>query len=70
MVLNEIYKHQDTWYQILRKTPTHSFEEQNGVINMEILKEWRDYLGGDHVLRVNNEFWICKTIQDAEIIEN
>ena len=36
---------------------------------MDILKEYRDYLGGDHVLRTPTHFQICETIQEAQIIE-
>jgi hypothetical protein len=42
--------------------------DKNGNLNMEWLKAWRDYLGGDHVLRQNDVFIICETIQDAEIV--
>jgi hypothetical protein len=33
---------------------------------MEVLKGWRDYLGGDHVLRHNDAFLICETVQEPE----
>jgi hypothetical protein len=36
---------------------------------MELLKEWRDYVDADHVLQKQDEFWLCETIKDAEIIE-
>ena len=36
---------------------------------MDLLKEWRDHVGADHVLQKNDEYWLCETIQDAEIIE-
>ena len=50
--------------------PHHNFVGQNGVINMDILKAWRDYLGGDHVLKTPTHFQICETIQDAQIVEH
>jgi len=69
MMLTQLYKHNDTWYKILRQTPAHTFEKQHGVIDMELLKAWRDYLGGDHVLREQNHFLICETIPEAQIVE-
>lgn len=36
---------------------------------MDLLKEYRDYLGGDHVLRTQTHFQICETIEEAQIIE-
>jgi hypothetical protein len=36
---------------------------------MELLKEWRDYIGADHVLQKQDEFWLCETIKEAEVVE-
>lgn len=47
----------------------HNFTDSTNRVNMDILKGYRDYIGGDHVLSFQNEFWICETIQDAEILE-
>jgi hypothetical protein len=33
---------------------------------MDALKAWRDHLGGDHVLKQNEEFYICHTVQEPE----
>jgi len=64
--MRQLYKHNDTWYQVIRTIYAHSVSDKNGVVNMEILKEWRNYLGGDHVLRQNNVFLICETIPEIE----
>ena len=69
MVLTHLTKHNDTWYKILREVPIHNFADKQGNIHMDILKEWRDYVGGDHVLRTQTHFQICETIQEAQIIE-
>jgi len=69
MVIQELHKHNDTWYKILRKMSAHNFTDSTNRVNMDILKGYRDYIGGDHVLSFQNEFWICETIQDAEILE-
>lgn len=67
-MITRLYKHNDTWYKILRITPDHNFDK-NGVKDLELLKAWRDYLGGDHVLRENNTYLICETIPDAQVHE-
>lgn len=64
----QLYKHNDNWYKIIRVLKIHNVSDKNGNLNMEWLKSWRDYLGGDHVLRHNDAFLICETIQDAEIV--
>ena len=64
----QLYQHNDNWYKIIRAIKVHNVSEKNGNLNMEWLKAWRDYLGGDHVLRHNDVFLICETVQDAEIV--
>lgn len=59
-------KHNDTWYKIIREIPHHNFIDKNDNLNMDILKAWRDYLGGDHVLKTPTHFQICETVQDIE----
>lgn len=60
----KLYKHNDTWYKILREMPHHNFMDKNGVIKLELLKAWRDWIGGDHVLRVQDTYLICETIPE------
>ena len=64
--MRNLYFHNDTWYQVIRVIKVHSVSDKNGVVNMEVLKGWRDYLGGDHVLRHNDAFLICETVQEPE----
>ena len=66
--LNNIYYHNGQPYKILRKLKSHNVSPK-GYLNMELLKEWRDYIGADHVLQKQDEFWLCETIKDAEVIE-
>ena len=33
---------------------------------MDVLKAWRDYVGGDHVIKVHDEYLICETVEDVE----
>jgi hypothetical protein len=45
------------------------FANKEGIINLEAVKEWRDYLTNvDHVLRTESHFLFAETIQEAEII--
>lgn len=67
-MMYNIYYHNGQPYKILKILKTHHVSPK-GVLNMELLKEWRDYIGADHVLQKNDEFWLCETIQDAEVVE-
>ena len=63
-----IYYHNEIPYKVLKVVKTHQVSPK-GYLNMELLKEWRDYVDADHVLQKQDEFWLCETIKDAEIIE-
>ena len=32
---------------------------------MEVLKAWRDHLGGDHVIKIQDDYLICETVEDV-----
>ena len=64
-MISKLYKHQDNLYKILREIKISSFEKGG----MDLVKEFRDYLGADHVLQTQTHFMFCETIQDAEIEE-
>ena len=53
----------------MRKLKVHSVSNSNGVVNMEALKAWRDYVGADHVLRHIDEYFLCETFKDAQLVE-
>jgi hypothetical protein len=63
-----LYKHNDKLYLVIRTIPEHNFQNKDGSLNMEVLKAWRDHLGGDHVLKNNNRYLIVETIQEIETI--
>jgi hypothetical protein len=68
--MKQLYKHNDKWYIIHRDIPISLFANKEGIINLEAVKEWRDYLiNVDHVLRTESHFLFAETIQEAEIIE-
>jgi hypothetical protein len=65
----QLYKHNDTYYKILRDMPSHNFMDKKGVVQMEILKAWRDWLGADHVLRIQDRYLMCETIPEIDFEE-
>jgi len=63
------YRHNDKLYIIHRDIPLHNFTNKEGVVNLEMVKDCRDYFFRvDHVLRNETHFLFVETIQDAEII--
>lgn len=64
--MNYLYKHNDKLYLVLRNMPEHNFKNRDGSFNMNVLKAWRDHLGGDHVLKQNDRYLIVQTIQEIE----
>ena len=69
MMLQEIVWHNGNAYKIIKKIKHHSVSPK-GIFNKDLLAEWRDYVGADHVLQKNDEFWLCETIQEAIVIED
>jgi hypothetical protein len=68
--LNSIYVG-DVMLEILREfNPSYFFTEKNSnAVNQKLLGIWVDHLGGDRVVHSNNKFLICRTIEEAQIIE-
>jgi hypothetical protein len=64
--MKKLFYNNDTYYVVLRELKVHQVSNSNGSINMEVLKAWRDYLNGDHVLRVNDSYLICETVDEPE----
>jgi hypothetical protein len=64
------YRHNDKYYTIHRDIPLHNFTNKEGIIDLELVKECRDYFPFvDHVLRNDTHFLFAQTIQEAEIVE-
>jgi hypothetical protein len=69
--MKHLYKHNDKCYFIHRSISLSRFTNNEGIINLEGVKLWRDGLSFvDHVLRTDTHFLFVETIQDAEIIED
>ena len=43
--------------------------DKKGVIQMELLKAWRDWIGANHVLRMQDNYLMCETVPDIEFEE-
>jgi hypothetical protein len=68
--MKHLYKHNDKCYFIHRSISLSRFTNNEGIINLEGVKLWRDGLPFvDHVLRTDTHFLFVETIQDAEVIE-
>jgi hypothetical protein len=68
--MKQWYRHNDQYYIIHKQIKIADFSDKNGVLNMEMVKECRDFLlNVDHVLRTESHFMFVETIQEAEIIE-
>ena len=65
-----IYKHNGESYLLLRDMPEYSFKNKDGSFNRDVLIAWREYLGGDHVLKLNDRYLIVETLKDAQLIVN
>jgi hypothetical protein len=61
----------DDLLEILREfNPSYFFTDKNSNrVNEKLLGLWVDHLNGDRVISKDNKFLICRTIEEAQIIE-
>lgn len=70
-MIKQFYKHNDKFYLIHRAVSLAKFTHKNGDVDMDLVKDYKDYLYGvDHVLRTQTHFLFVETIQEAEIVED
>ena len=63
------FKHNDKHYVIHRQISVSYFTDKEGHIDIELVKDWRDYLPKvNHVLRNETHYLFAETIDDAEEI--
>lgn len=67
-IITSFIKHNEKLYKVKREIKVKRFEE-SGVMRMEWVKEFRDYLLCNHVLKVGEKFIFCEEVEDAEVIE-
>tara|TARA_R110001606_G_C15085460_1_gene617795 strand:- start:243 stop:473 length:231 start_codon:yes stop_codon:yes gene_type:complete len=69
--MKQFYKHGDEYYLIHRDIAISHFADKDGVLNMDNVKLWRDYLNGvDHVLKTESHFLFVEIIRVIEIVED
>lgn len=67
--MKELYFFGGNAYIILRRIPIHVFENEEDILNMDKINVFKDWLGGDHVLRDQFHFLFCETIEDVDFEE-
>jgi len=74
--MKEIFYTGNKAYHIVRKIKVadcnprrYDIPRDDDQAHMMVLQVWRDTHHCDHVLRQGNDFLLCRTIKDAEIIE-
>ena len=58
--------HGDNAYVVLKRRLAEQFNTNGNIPNMEYLKEYRDWIGANHVLRDQTHFIFCEIVQDIE----
>ena len=61
-MFNKLYKHQGNLYKIIREVPFHNFIDHNHV------KEFRDIVGSNHVLKTKTHYMFCEVVEEAQLI--
>ena len=66
-----LVSHGDKILQILRDfNPMYFITEPNGkTMNTELIGLWVNYLEGDAVVKKDDKILICRTVEEAQIIE-
>jgi len=68
--MKQIYVHGEKAYIVLKRVADLKFRAKLDLEpDMEIVKEYRDWIGADHVLRDQTHFIFCETIPDIEYEE-
>jgi hypothetical protein len=64
------FRNGDDYYIIHQEIKISSFVDQNGILNMGLVKYGKDcFFKVDHVLKTDSHFLFAETIQDADVIE-
>ena len=68
--MHNLFKHGDTAYLIVKKRAFDLFSKKYGEApNMDAVQEYMNQVGADHVLKDQDSFIFCRTIEDAEFEE-
>lgn len=66
MHLKQLYFYKNKCYLIIRQLPHHNICDGKGEVIPTVFKAWKEYLGADHVLKTNEHFIFCETVQDVD----
>jgi hypothetical protein len=68
--LNAIYVGDDLLEVLRVFNPSYFFTDKgSNRVNEKLLGLWVDHLMGDRVINKDNKFLICRTIEEAQIVE-
>lgn len=68
-MFKKFYRHKDNLFIVLREVPEYKVNNKDGNPDLDLLKEWRDWVGANHVLRLSHSYLLCKTIEDLKFEE-
>lgn len=64
-----ILRYGEQLFLILKNIGEHQFKDKDENINLELVQDYTQYVGGENIIQVNGRIVIVKRIEDAEIIE-
>ena len=64
--MKKLYFYNDNVYLVLRDMVASYFFNKQGELNRELLNAWKEYLGADHILKIENRFLMCETVPEPE----
>ena len=64
-MLPPLLSHNDKLYQIIRKLPVRMFEK-NKQIHLDAVKNYKEFVNADHVLRDDQNFIFCFNVDELE----
>ena len=62
----KLFKHNDILYLILRDMNPHHFHNKKGEFLNDKLVAWKQFLGAEHVLKLNGRFLFVEEIQSID----
>lgn len=65
--LKTLFRHEDNVFLVLRKMPT-SYFHKGDVLNQKLFTLWREHIGANAVLKVQDQFLFCERIEELEEI--
>ena len=64
-MLPPLLAHNDKLYQIIRKIPVQIFEK-NKQVHLDVVKDYKEFVNADHVLRDGQNFIFCFNVDELE----